>query len=271
MPVKTEFTTEQHIRQAALPQHGKSYTVIPHGYIIDETRRELTTAGFDIAEELYKTNLNGEVAQGIYHLNYGNDPDMGLMFAWSNSYNKLMKFKCAVGARVFICMNGVVSGDLGNFSRKHTGGALLDATQTIQMQISRAKEFYDKLVADKEMLKQITLTKKEQSALIGQLYADQEILTLTQVGIVKREMDTPTHSYNAPTDSAWSLYNHITYSLKDSHPMRFLTDHQKVHTFFVDEFGQLNTPAEIEEEEIPQIFQKELEFVPESTSDVIFL
>ena len=38
-----------------------------------------------------------------------------------------MKFKCAVGARVFICMNGVVSGDLGNFSRKHTGGALLDA------------------------------------------------------------------------------------------------------------------------------------------------
>jgi len=35
MPIKTEFTTEQRIRQASLPNHGKSYAVIPHSYVID--------------------------------------------------------------------------------------------------------------------------------------------------------------------------------------------------------------------------------------------
>jgi hypothetical protein len=270
MPVKTQFVTEQHIRNAALPQHGKRYTVIPHGYIIDQTRAELANAGFVINQELYKTSLDGQVAQGVYHLNYGTDQDMGLMFAWSNSYNKMMRFKCAVGGQVFICMNGVVSGDLANYKRKHTGSALVDVTNSIQFQINHAKEYYNNLVADKEMLKQVTLSTSEAGSVVGKLFFDQEILTLTQVGLVKREIDTPTHQYNAPADSAWTLYNHITLALKDSHPLTYLSDHQKLHNFFVNEFGQLKSvyqavqdAEEIEEQDI-LIPQNEVEvFVPE--------
>jgi hypothetical protein len=270
MPVKTSFVTEQHLRNAVLPNHGKRYTVIPHGYIIDQTRAELQKAGFTIDRELYKTSLDGQIAQGVYHLNYGNDPDMGLMFAWSNSYNKMMRFKCAVGAQVFICMNGVVSGDLGNYKRKHTGSALNDVTTSIAHQISQAKEYYDNLVADKEMLKQVTLSTSEAGSVVGKLFFDQEILTLTQVGLVKREIDTPTHQYNAPADSAWTLYNHITLALKDSHPLTYLSDHQKLHNFFVNEFGQLKSVYQaVEDEEVIEeqdilIPQDEAEtFVPE--------
>ena len=258
MPVKTSFVTEQHIRNAALPNHGKRYTVIPHGYIIDETRKELANAGFQINQELYKTSLDGQVAQGIYHLNYGNDSDMGLMFAWSNSYNKQMRFKCAVGAQVFICMNGVVSGDLGSYNRKHTGSALADVTSSIANQISRAKEYYDNLVADKEMLKQVTLTSSEAGSVVGKLFIDQEILTLTQVGLVKREMDAPTHQYNAAPNSAWTLYNHITLALKDSHPMTYLSDHQKLHNFFVNEFGQLKSVYQPVEEETENVLEEHI-------------
>lgn len=269
MPVKTEFTTEQRIRTAGLPNHGKTYTVIPHGYIIDETRRELQAAGFEVSNEIYKTNLNGEVAQGIYHLNYGSDSDMGLMFAWSNSYNKMMKFKCAVGAQVFICMNGVVSGDLSNYARKHTGNALQEATDTIRHQIANARTFYDQLVKDKELLKDITLTRSEQAAIVGQLLIEQDILTLSQVGIVKREIETPTYTYNATADSAWTLYNHVTLALKDSHPMSYLKDHQKLHSFFIDQFGNIQKYVQPElnfEEEI----QEEKEVV-EIDNGVIFL
>jgi hypothetical protein len=268
MPAKTEFTTEQRIRLAALPNHGNRYTLIPHAYVIDTTKDELNKAGFTITNELYKTNLNGEVAQGIYHLNYGNDSDMGLMFAWSNSYNKMMRFKCAVGAQVFICMNGVVSGDIGNYSRKHTGTALTDATTSIQYQISKAKEYYDNLIADKETLKQVTLTKKEQASLIGQLYADQEILTLSQVGIVKRELDTPSYNYNAPADSAWALYNHVTLALKDSHPMRYLSDHQKVHSFFLNNLTSVQVVPTVSED--PGYFEQ-VEEIDESIFGVTFL
>jgi hypothetical protein len=262
MPVKTQFVTEQHIRNAALPQHGKRYTVIPHGYIIDETRQELANAGFVINQELYKTSLDGQVAQGVYHLNYGTDQDMGLMFAWSNSYNKMMRFKCAVGAQVFICMNGVVSGDLANYKRKHTGSALVDVTNSIQFQINHAKEYYNNLVADKEMLKQVHLTKSQQGSMIGRLFIEQEILTLTQIGMVQREIEKPTHQYSINPNSAWDLYNHVTLALKDSHPLNYLSDHQKVHNFFVNELGQLqNTYAAVEEdtEEILNIVETEEE------------
>jgi hypothetical protein len=255
MPVKTQFVTEQHIRNAALPQHGKRYTVIPHGYVIDQTRAELANAGFVINQELYKTSLDGQVAQGVYHLNYGTDQDMGLMFAWSNSYNKMMRFKCAVGGQVFICMNGVVSGDLANYKRKHTGSALVDVTNSIQFQINHAKEYYNNLVADKEMLKQVHLTKSQQGSMIGRLFIEQEILTLTQIGMVQREIEKPTHQYSINPNSAWDLYNHVTLALKDSHPLNYLSDHQKVHNFFVNEFGQLKnvySPV-IDNEEIQEV------------------
>lgn len=243
MPIKTTFVTEDVIRKASLPAHGGKYVTVQHGFVIDQTKANLLNAGFTINQELYKTSIDGQMAQGIYHLNYGDDADMGLMFAWSNSYNKMMKFKCAIGAQVFVCMNGVVSGDLINFNRKHIGStALTDVTNSIQFQISKAKEYYDKLVEDKEMLKNIILTPRDKGRILGELFAKDEILTLTQVGIVKREMDKPTYNYNAHVNSAWSMYNHITFALKESHPMNYLDDHKKVHSFFVNEYGHLITP-----------------------------
>lgn len=263
MPVKTTFVTEQYIRDAGLPNHGKTYAVIPHGYIIDETRTQLHQAGLEIERELYKTTMDGQIAQGIYHLKHAQDPEMGLMFAWSNSYNKQMRFKCAIGGYVFICLNGVVNGNLGAYNRKHTGSARYDVVCSIKEQIGNAKTYYDGLIADKEMLKQVTLNKTQKAKMIGQLFLEHEILTLTQVGMIEREIKKPSFNYSANQDSAWDLYNHVTLALKDSHPQQYLSDHQKLHNFFVDEFGTLKstTPRVLEQLEIN--FEEEEEEVVE--------
>lgn len=243
MPTKTGFVTKEMLRSIPLPQHGKRYTVIPHGHAIDETHKALLSAGFSIKNELYKTTLDGQVAQGIYHLEYGNDPDMGLMFAWSNSYNKSMRFKCAVGGHVFVCMNGVVKGDMSSFVRKHTGSALYEATVNINQQINDAQHHFSTLIQDKELLKNVILSPREKGTILGRLFAEQEILTLTQVGIVKREMDKPSHQYNCNPDSAWAMYNHVTFALKESHPNTYLQDHEVLHNFFIDQYGQLTGPV----------------------------
>lgn len=242
MPSKVPFYTEQDLRKTSLPNHGGTYAVVTHGDVIDSVKSRLKLAGFTITKEEYRSTYDGQVAQGVYHLDYANDPDMGMMFAWSNSYNKTMRFKCAVGAYVFICANGVVRGDMGSYSRKHSGTALQDVIAQIDNQICHAKEHYDTLLHDKEMLKNIILTPKDKGTILGQLFADDEILTLTQVGIVKREIDKPTHNYNSDVNSAWTMYNHITLALKESHPSTFMKDHQRVHGYFVDAFGQLITP-----------------------------
>jgi hypothetical protein len=243
MPVKTALVSEAQVRNVVLPQHGKTYSVIPHGHAIDETRKALFSAGFSLKSEQYRTTLDGQVAQGVYHLEYGNDPDMGLMFAWSNSYNKSMSFKCAIGGHVFVCMNGMVRGDMSSFIRKHTGSALYDATQHINDQISNAQVYFYELVQDKEALKKVLLTPREKGSILGRLFAEKGILTLTQVGIVKREMDKPSHNYNCDPNSAWAMYNHATYALKESHPNTYLTDHEVLHQFFINQYGKLYTAA----------------------------
>jgi hypothetical protein len=243
MPPKVPFYKEIDLRNAPLPTHGGRYAVVSHGDIIDNTKSELAKAGFSIKEEQYKMTSDGQVAQGIYRLDYKEDSDMGMMFAWSNSYNKTMRFKCGIGAYVFVCSNGVLRGDMGSYSRKHSGTALADVINEINSQISHAREHYNSLVQDKEMLKNIILTSRDKGRILGELFANDEILTLTQVGIVKREIDSPTYTYNSDVNSAWTMYNYITLALRESHPGSFMKDHQKVHGYFVDAYGQLITPT----------------------------
>ena len=87
---RSTLTTQDYLTNAPLPEATDSYTVIPHGMIIQNTKDILTKKGFEIERELYRCNPGAQVAQGIYHIKYGNDPDMSMMFAWSNSYDKSM-------------------------------------------------------------------------------------------------------------------------------------------------------------------------------------
>lgn len=253
MPPKVPLYTEQQLRDVNLPTHGGRYAVVPHGEVIDEVKKELANAGLYIKQEIYKMTTDGQVAQGIYHLSHtGGSLDMGMMFAWSNSYNKTMRFKCGIGAYVFVCSNGVLHGDMGNYSRKHSGTAHADVMNQIRDQISKATEHYNMLIKDKQMLENVILTPKDKGRILGELFAHDEILTLTQVGIVKREIDKPSHKYSNHPDSAWDMYNHVTLALKESHPGTYMSDHQKLHQYFVNQYGQLVTvqvdPEENEEE-----------------------
>lgn len=240
MPPKTSFVTEQHIRSTPLPNHGKTYSVISHGAVIDETRQNLQNAGLTIQQELYKSSLDGQIAQGIYHLVCNQDPDMGMMFAWANSYNRLTRFKCAIGGRVFVCDNGMVNGDISSYSRVHKGtGAWYSVKTTIEDQIANASSYFNRLVVDKEMFKPVFLTRGEQASMLGRLYAEHDALTIAQVSMVRKEMDKPSFDYGVDPRSAWALYNHVTLALKESHPGSYLKDHETVHRFFVNEVGHL--------------------------------
>ena len=126
---KPKETTRWHLENAALPNHGKTYTVVSHKSVIDNTLQLLASSGFTIEKEIYRANMNANVAQGIYHIYPSqttdeeiiNEKELGMMFAWTNSYDKSTRFQCAVGAYVAVCYNGMVAGDMMNFKRKHTG------------------------------------------------------------------------------------------------------------------------------------------------------
>ena len=240
MAVRTQDCTKEYLTSVALPTHAESYTVISHEFIINHTMEQLAIHGFSVEKETYRANSDGSIAQGVYYINYTKDPEVGLMFAWSNSYNKLMRFKCAIGGYVFICMNGVVAGDMGSWGRKHLGSADTETVKAIIEQISNADIHFDRIVADKDVMKKITITERKQAELLGILYAEYEILSSEQMSIVKQQMDKPSYDYNCEINSLWAFYNHVTHALKKAHPRDWMDDQRKLHWFIAIEFDLVN-------------------------------
>jgi hypothetical protein len=255
MAVRIKEATREYLCSVPLPVFEDSYTVISHESVMDFTLAQLTQFGFNVTSESFRCTADGNIAQGTYYLNYDGDEEIGMMFAWSNSYNKQMRFKCAIGGYVFVCLNGMICGDMGSWSRKHTGIADVETQKTIADQISNAQVYYDKLVTDKNMMKEIVIDSKRQAELLGVLFAEYEILTTEQMSLVKQQMEKPSYFYNGDVNSLWSFYNHVTLSLKKSHPRNWMEDQRKLHWFLNMEFDLENfqTVEDTEEEVIDQL------------------
>jgi len=240
MPKKIQDCTKAHLISIDLPVHGDSYTVISHESVMDYAYTELANAGFGIVSEEYRATADGQIAQGIYRLNYNSDPELSMMFAWTNSYNKQVRFKCGVGAYVNQIGTVMVCGDMGSWARKHTGSADEETVQTIKDQIADATMYYNQLVADKEAMKSISMTKRKQSQLLGILFAEYKILTTEQASMIRNEMDKPSHVFE-DTNSLWAFYNYVTTALQHSHPKTWMEDQRVLH-YFISTVNNFSTP-----------------------------
>ena len=238
---KPANVTEMDLCNAPLPTHKDTYTVIPHSLIINQTNALLQKFKLRVKSKVYKCNANAKVAQGIYYLEPQNvglqkiDSELGLMFAWTNSYDKSVRFQCGIGAYVFVCNNGMIHGDMATYSRKHTGTADIEAKMQLQAQIQNASKHFNQLLRDRDLFRSYKLSSKEQAELLGRLYAEEEILDISQVVIAKKEMDKPSYNYNCDLENAWTFYNNITHALKTSHPRNWMSDQQEFHKFMTSE------------------------------------
>ena len=100
-----------------------------------------------------------------------------MMFAFSNSYDKSLRFRCAVGAYVKHNEMSVLGDTSSAWGRKHTGTADDETLETIEQQIDNAEGYFKQLAADKEVMKKIKLTKREYAELLGRLYIDIKMLS----------------------------------------------------------------------------------------------
>ena len=246
MPKKIAECTKAHLVSVPLPNHGATYTVISHQSVMDYVYTELANAGFGIVHEEYRCTADGQIAHGIYKLNFNNDPELSMMFAWTNSYNKQVRFKCGVGGYINLTGTTMVCGDMGSWARKHTGTADEETIKTIQDQVANAHMYYNQLCSDKESMKGITLNKRKQAQLLGILFAEYQILTTEQASIVRQQMDRPSHVY-VDSNSLWAFYNFVTIALQHSHPKTWMEDQRVLHYFIstVNNFQQCSAPAQV--------------------------
>jgi len=251
MPKKIKDCTWDYLTGIPLPVHADTYTVISHENVMDYTKTALINAGFTIEREEYRATADGQIAQGVYRLHYGTDEELSMMLAWTNSYNKQVRFKCGVGA--YINTNGtvMVCGDMGNWARKHTGTADTETIATITDQVANAHMYYNQLVSDKNVMQTISMTKRKQAQLLGILFAEYQILTTEQASIVRQQMDKPSYVF-ADNNSLWAFYNYVTLALQQSHPKTWMEDQRILHYFInsVNNFPVSSQTAQVPVEEV---------------------
>ena len=238
----TYNTTKELLLSTKLPLQSRTYKPVGHSEVIDLTITALDKAGFKLETEKYDSYKNGNVAIGKYTISNIADSEMQLQIAWLNSYDKSKRLTYGIGSQVFICQNGCISADMGAFKKKHQGEIQTFTPSFITEYVKRAQDTFEKMIKQREEMKKIDVSKRIQSELVGRMYLEEEIITSTQLNIIKDEMKKPSFDYKCE-GSMWELYNHCTLALKDSHPSNWMKAHMEAHSFFVNEAGILVTPG----------------------------
>lgn len=229
-------TTRELLVSAEVPQETRTYKPVSHSQIIDLTLESAQKAGFSVESELYSSTKDGLIANGRYVISNVNDSEMKLEIGWQNSYNKSKSLKFAIGARVIVCDNGMVHGDIGNFKKKHMGDVQEFAPTNIIEYIKSSGDVFSLMQKEKSNMKNIELSSRTRAELIGRMFIEEDFIQMTQLGIITREIESPTHSYGAP-NSMWELYNYTTFAMKGLHPSLWMEQHMGAHRWFVNECG----------------------------------
>jgi hypothetical protein len=233
--------TEEFLTKLPLPTKTNTYTPIPHSLFVETLQNRIENAGLAISSKKFLVNDKGKLLVGEYTIRTewdeeGGDDQMTLCIGFFNSYNKVKAAGATSGAIVLKCLNGLYGSDhAAYFSKKHYGSTTIDMIiEGLDKVVAGAKTRFLELLQDRDTLKKQRLTQEIISHIIGELYITQSIISASQIVIIKHEME---HSAKFNDRTAWSLYNWITESYKSTHPVKYISDHLKLHAYFSDAFG----------------------------------
>jgi hypothetical protein len=241
---ETYSTTKQMLINVPVPEATRTYKPVSNLQLIDYTLEGIQKAGFSLDKEIYSSAAEGLVSNGRYLIGNVSDKEMQLQIFWRNSYNKSLPLSFSLGVMVLVCSNGMMkSQSMGSFKKKHQGGIQDYTPNAISKYIKEAGDVFMEMQKEREAMKQIELTRTIQAEIVGRMFIEAEFIKSTQLNIIKRELDNPTHNYGDP-NSLWSLYQYSTFSMREIHPSLYLQDHLDAHKFFT---SFLNTPISINE------------------------
>jgi hypothetical protein len=218
-----------------VPEETDSYSPVSHESIITNVDKELKRKGIVITSETYNVGRFGEQLIGNMNIQYKEHTDLGMRLAFRNSYDKSMSVAFVAGTHVWICGNGMIGGEI-QFLRRHTGNVVHELREKIALTAEQLEEHFHKMLRHSKRMQEIQMSKRIISELSGRLFIEHELITATQLGVIKREIIAPTFD-EFKDENLWSFYNYVTYSLKTAHPTKFIEQHKDFHEFVEQEFN----------------------------------
>lgn len=263
--------TEEYLRAVALPENTKSYTRIPHGFIIDQMRKSIERENLEIEYELYKGGSAGEEALGFIQIKSTLDSEMGMTFNWTNSYNKKLKFGCSVGAFIYdLKVPFIYADNTITWSRKHTGTANTETAIVVEEMISHSEEHFKNIVKMKKAFTSVKLTNEEMAAVLGEMFFAKDYFGPEQANLVKSELNKPKYDY-AHKGTLWHLHQMLMVSVVDSDPTKWYSQQIKINTYLVLKYNidvSSQVIDEVEEEFVPYFTDERIEVIKEESFTV---
>lgn len=243
-----QASTEEVYNAPTIPWDNSTYTPISNKFIMDMINSKLCEQGLYVRSEEYKTArtkdglIKGVI--GSYDITTP-DSDFGQRIMFRNSYDKSMSFAFVAGMVVWICTNGCIKGDY-QYKRIHRG-VIMEETSTTQEAIveninggfTMLQSSFEKTSAQLRELQHFEIGPTESYNILGKLFFEQQVISITQMSIIKKEFEHSRnfHRLGDAAFTAYDLYNHITESLKVSHPLTYINDHVRTHALFEDTFN----------------------------------
>ena len=234
--ISTYTSAKDQMLSAVVPKQTRTYKPVSHQELIDLTLESIYQSGFELSDQSYISGREGQVATGKYSISSVQDNEMQLQIAWQNSYDKTTTLKFAIGTKVFVCENGMVSGDHGHFKSKHVGDIQTFAPQAITEYIKQSGDVFKTMQADRELMKSHEISDRKKAELLGVMFAHEGFILPNQAAKLQRELVKPTHDYGSK-NNLWEMYNHTTFVIKDIHPRLWMKNHIACHDFFRREMG----------------------------------
>jgi len=231
-----------------MPWNNETYTPISNGLIMDLIEEKLNNLNLKITNTEFRTAISKDgLIKGVigaYDITT-DDNDFGQRIMFRNSYDKSMSFAFVCGMVVWICSNGCVSGDY-TYKRVHRG-VLMDNTSTTQEDIilniedgfNSLQTSFQKTSLQLNELRHLEISPNQSYDILGQLFFEKEVITITQLSLIKEEFATSKNFKHIGDTkfTAYDLYNHVTESLKRSHPLSYVRDHVETHKLFEKTFN----------------------------------
>lgn len=217
-----------------VPAKTDTYSPISHKNIVEEIKEEIDKKSLYVVNETYNVARGGNQLIGYMDIHSANT-ELGMRLAFRNSYDKSMSVAFVAGSTVWICSNGMISGEV-KYLRKHTGEVASELKNKIVSGLNELERVFRLNESASVIMKDIEINKLDSAELAGRMFIEHDIIKSEQLSILKKEINDPSYNYNAD-NSLWQFYNNVTYAFKGAHPTNYIKQHIDFHNFIEKEYN----------------------------------
>jgi len=221
-------TTLTALAETKVPKKTETYTPVSHMELVNALLEQIDKAGLKIKDQRFSANRQGQQMFGNLTIDAGH-AEQDINIGFRNSYDKSMQLGFVAGSRVIVCSNLMFSGEFKSV-HMHKGEIAAELHKVAEEAVKSLSANFKTILADSKKLKAKKIDQTVINELIGNLFLEQELISVTQLGIIKQELKT---SQNFGSESLWDLYNHTTEALKKSPVNKVINDHLSTHQLFM--------------------------------------